>query len=67
MGEGSIINRIVSMIKRGNRKFNTEFGSEDGPTLKGGSSRRAGYTGGESPGPTAGDVYSKQEKIQEKE
>ena len=34
MGEGSIINRIVSMIKRGNRKFNTEFGSEGGPILK---------------------------------
>ncbi|HZX45802.1 MAG TPA: hypothetical protein VFF83_00845 [Clostridia bacterium] len=67
MGEGSIINRIVSMIKRGNRKFNTEFGSEGGPILKKGTGRQTGSTGGGSPGPAAGDVYSKQEKIQEKE
>jgi hypothetical protein len=67
MGEGSIINRIVSRLRRGSRKFNTEFGSEDGPTLKGGTGRQARLTGGGSPGPSAGDVYSKQEKIQEKE
>ncbi|HOO11977.1 MAG TPA: hypothetical protein PK684_03375 [Bacillota bacterium] len=67
MGEGSIINRIVSRLRRGSRKFNTEFGSEDGLTLKKGTRRQAGSAGGGSPGPTAGDVYSKQEKIQEKE
>jgi hypothetical protein len=67
MGEGSIINRIISRLGRGNRKFNTEFGSEDGPSFKGGTGRRAGSAGGRSSGPAAGDVYSKQEKIQEKE
>ena len=65
MGEGGIMKRVISMIARAAGKHNTEFGAEGGPTLGKGAGRQAGSNDGGSPGTVTGDVYSKQEKIQE--
>jgi len=66
MGGPSIMKRIISAIGRNSGKGDTEFAREGGPILKKRIGRQARPGSGGNSG-TAGDVYSKQEKMQEGE
>ncbi|MDD2572952.1 MAG: hypothetical protein WCS98_00695 [Bacillota bacterium] len=67
MGGPSIMKRIISVMGRGTRKKDTEFAGEVEPVLGRRDEDPSGPTARSGTGQPTEDVYSKQEKIQERE